>query len=79
MAILNNIELAKIRNNVAKGKGNVSWDKGDIDLASQAVEDWLVANVSALLSAIDAATSPFVFSLSDKKKIIKQRLIDKIF
>ena len=79
MAALNNNELAKIRNVVAKGQSNVGWNKGDINSASQAVEDWMIANVSDLLIAIDTATSPFVFSSGDKKKIIKQRLMDKVF
>ena len=75
MAILTPEELVEVRRECAVGI--VTWDKATINIALQAVEDWFEANRVSLASTINTATSPFVFTNAQKKKIIAYWLRQK--
>lgn len=47
MAILNSLELADLRRNIAKGEATIDWDKPKANAALQAIEDWFESNVWA--------------------------------
>jgi len=70
MAVLTQSELSEIRRGCAKNE-NPNWTSPQIDAASQAIEDFFETTGKAAISiAIDAATSPFVFSNAIKKKSV---------
>ena len=71
MATLTSEERTKIRQACAKTL-TVNYTKAQINLAVQAVEDWIMDNAAALSSAIDTATSPFTFTNPQKKKIVAE-------
>jgi len=76
MAIFTEKQKTRVRQEVARTK-RVTWVKGDIDLATQAIEDFFEANRPALVAAINTATAPFVFPNRIKKAILKQWLKEK--
>jgi hypothetical protein len=76
MAVMTSDELVEIRRECAVGE-TVTWDKATINIALQAIEDWFEANKADLVGAINTATSPFVFSNPQKKKLIAYWLKQK--
>ena len=69
MATITNLDLADLRRKYARKMANTGYGKPTINAGLQAIEDWAVANVASLFSDIDAATSPFVFTAAEKKKL----------
>ncbi len=70
MALLSQMELADLRRNVRRSAGDVSWTKPQINAAVQAIEDWFVQNRSSLVTAINTATGPFLFTGAQKKALV---------
>ena len=68
MAILINLELDELRRRVAS-ELNVDWTKPQINVALQAAEDWFETNKVSLLTSIDSATAPKVFTIGQKRRI----------
>lgn len=68
MATLTATELQLIRNGCADTQ-TVNYTKAQVNAAAQACEDFLSANAAAISTAINAATTPFVFSVAQKKAI----------
>lgn len=68
MAILSATELQAIRNGCALTQA-INYTKPQINAAAQACEDFLTTNAAAVSTAINTATSPFVFSAAQKKAI----------
>lgn len=79
MTILNPEQLTKLRQGVARDIVPVTWNKAQINAASQAVEDWFdnPARRASLRADINAATSPFTFSNAQFKKLVKHWLHDR--
>lgn len=71
MPVLTVEELRDIRNECSRTL-TVNYNKGQVALAAQAIEDFLDANAGAVSSAINTATSPFVFTAAQKKKIFAE-------
>ena len=69
MAVMTQDELVEIRRECAVSEV-VDWDKATINTALQAIEDWFEANKNAWAGAVNTATSPFVFSNPQKKKLL---------
>lgn len=76
MATLTSDELVELRRDCAKGE-TVSWDKAKINSALQAIEDWFESNRISLSNAINITTSPFVFTATQKKKLVGYWLSQK--
>lgn len=72
--ILTTGNLTEIRRRVAEGE-NPSWNKQQINLTIQTIEDWFENNKLNLLQIID--NSGFSFTNSQKKKLISYWLINK--
>lgn len=74
MAVLTSDELTAIRREVARGlqaTGTpINFTKAQVNAAIQALEDWFEANRAAASTAINNATSPFVFTNAQKKQIM---------
>lgn len=70
MAVLTTPQLSDSRQSVAKDVVAITYTKPQINAALQAIEDRFEATRSGFSSAIDTATSPFVFSAAQKKKLI---------
>lgn len=77
MAILTDLELAELRREVAKEVGTVTWDKATINAALQAIEDWYEGQRATVAGDINAATTPFVFTGLQKKKMAKHFIRQK--
>lgn len=73
MAVLSPTQLRSVRN-ACERKLVLTYTKPLVNAAAQAVEDWLVANAGSVSSAINGATSPFVFTPLQKKKIVAEVL-----
>lgn len=71
MAILTVKELAKLRQGVAKSQSVVNYNKANINSGLQAIEDWFNNNRSTVSDLIDTATSPFIFTNSQKRALSK--------
>lgn len=71
MAVLSTQELAQIRNACAATQ-TVNYTKTQINLACQAIEDFMVGQAAAISSVIDTATSPLVFTNAQKKKLFAE-------
>ena len=71
MATLTPTERAELRRDVVRGDSPIDFDKGTINAALQAVEDWFEGERATVSAAIDAATSPYVFSNARKKKLVR--------
>jgi hypothetical protein len=69
MAVLTAIELAELRRDMAKGQTEINYNKPIINSAIQAIEDWFENNKATGAQAIDTATSPYVFSSQQKKRL----------
>jgi len=69
MAIVDNEELAKIRQAVAEILGSVDYNKPVINAAIQAIEDWYESDRLVVSALIDTATDPVVLTNPQKKKI----------
>ena len=69
-------ELQNIRQGCASTLP-VNYTKTQINAAAQAVENLLTNNASAISNAIDSATSPFIFSNTQKKLIVAQVVFAK--
>ncbi len=76
MAVLDNIQKAKLRRSLAR-RELVTWNSPVIDAASQAIEDYFEAHKAEIATDIDTATSPFVFSNQQKKLLVGFWLLDK--
>jgi hypothetical protein len=70
-------ELVEIRKQVAAELATVDYDKPTINNAITAIEDWFESNKSSLISAINAASSPYTFTGAVKKKLIRYWLLQK--
>lgn len=83
MATLDTDELTRIRRGMAKlwdtMDGGINYSKTEINPGPQAVEDWWekAATKASLSADIDAATSPFVLTNAQKKKMVKFWLKEK--
>jgi hypothetical protein len=71
MAILTGDQLAELRRGIAGEAVSVNWSKSTANAATQAIEDWYEAQRASLGAQIDSATSPFVFTNSQKKSLGK--------
>lgn len=69
MATLSAGQLTECRQGISKEGVPVNYSKTQANLALQAIEDWFEANKASVSSAINAATSPFVFTTAQKKKL----------
>jgi hypothetical protein len=69
MAVLDATQRAEIRQALARLSDAIDYDKPKVNLAIQALEDWYENNKAGVSTAMNAATSPFVFSAAQKKKI----------
>ena len=74
MAIIAADEMAALRRRVAESDATINWDKGTINAALQAVEDKFELIRSDISAAIDAAAAPFVFTVQQKKKLVRATL-----
>jgi hypothetical protein len=76
MAALTKAEVGAVSEELCKTYPDVNYSKNSVFLAVQAVEDWweLTATKQQLSAAIDAATTPVVFSNNKKKKIAAEWL-----
>lgn len=72
MAILMPDELAELRRRIRRKMAGqaIDFDKATVNTALQATEDWFQANKVAISAAIDAATTPYTFSVQHKKWIV---------
>ena len=77
MAVLTASELAELRRNTSAASGTVTWDKGQINAALQAIEDDFENRRASVINAIDAATAPFAFTGAQKKQIIRHWLAQR--
>ena len=68
-----------VRNKCEKEFGTVNYSKAQINAAIQALEDWWddTQQQTTVSAEIDTATSPFVFTNAQKKKIAKFWLCNK--
>lgn len=74
MAVLTANQLTECRQGIAKEGLPVNYTKGQVNAALQAIEDWFTDGItnrpaSSLNAAINAATSPLVFTPAQKKKL----------
>lgn len=76
MATLSATELQQIRNGCAETQ-IVNYTKTQINAAAQACEDFLANNAAAVSTAINAVTSPFVFTNAQKKAIFAYVVLQK--
>lgn len=76
MAILISDELAELRRECAVGEVAI-WNKTEINVALQSIEDWFEANKANLSITINTATTPFIFTAAQKKKLIAYWLRQK--
>lgn len=70
MAILKAEELAELRRSLARAESTVDWDKPIINAALQAIENLVEGAKPSINTAINTATSPYVFSATHKKKLL---------
>ena len=74
MAVLNATQLAEGRRQVAAklaADGTpINFTKSAVNAAFQATEDWFNASTAALVTAINAATTPTVLSGAQKTAVI---------
>lgn len=77
MAILTTTEFAELRQAIARDQATVDWNKPQINAALQAIEDWFEANRAALGAAINAGTTPYVFTATQKKRLVAYWLRQK--
>lgn len=68
MATITNKQLAEMRREFCTGK-HPNFTKATLNAAFQGYEDYLQTTQMAGKAAVDAATSPYSFSVSDLKKI----------
>lgn len=68
MAILSTNELAQIRNGCELTQ-IINYTKTQINAAAQVCEDFLANNAATVSTAINNATTPFVFTAAQKKAI----------
>lgn len=77
MAVLTANELAALRRDVARDLATVNFSKVEVNAALQGVEDWFELNRASLSTAINTATTPFVFSAAQKKLLVAYWLLLK--
>jgi hypothetical protein len=77
MAQLTIPELVELRQLLAASFDTVTWNKTQINAASQAVNDWLDTQRPAIGAAIEAA-APGVFTNAQKVKIAKFTLTQRV-
>jgi hypothetical protein len=77
MAVFTQQDLQYVRSAVAATGLTVTYTKATLDAATQAVEDWFAANQASLGAAINAATSPVVLSVAQKKALVVGWLLAK--
>ena len=77
MPVLTTSRLVKMRQYCAKKVSTVNYDKPQANTALQSIEDWFEANKGSLSTAINTATSPFVFTTARKKALIASWLLEK--
>ncbi len=77
MAVLSQQDLQGVRSAVANAGLTVNYTKATLDAATQAVEDWFNANQASLSSAVNAATSPVVLTVAQKKALVVGWLLTK--
>jgi hypothetical protein len=68
MATLTAAELTELRQGSCREQ-TVDFTKATINAALQAIEDWYETNKATGSTAIDTATSPYVFSNPFKKRL----------
>ncbi len=77
MATLTAQELASLRQGIESEGVPAGVIKPTLNAAFQAIETWFENNRAGLGTAIDAATSPFVFTAAQKKALGKWWLRQK--
>jgi len=77
MAVLSANELAEVRKKIGLVEAVVDYDKNQVNLAIQAIEDWFETNRGGIVTAINAATTPFVFTAQQKRRLVKFYLLQK--
>ena len=80
MAVFTASDLQAVRNFITgggSGNATANYTKAQADAATQAIEDWFAANQVSLSNAINAATSPFTFSIAQKKLLVVGWLLTK--
>ena len=77
MAALTSEQRAELRRAVVRGESSITFTKPTIDAALQAVEDWFEGERAVVSAAIDAATTPHVFTNGQKKKMVRWFLQQK--
>ena len=83
MAVLIAAELDKLRQGAEAEKTDaITYVKADANAAFQALEDWYEGERTAVSGLIDTATSPFVFTNTEKKKMagvfLKQKFVKEL-
>jgi len=75
MAVLAKADVIKAFNNLDAEflslPVGINFHNDQLQQAFQAIEDWWEVNQASLAAAIDSATTPFVFSVAQKRKLAK--------
>lgn len=74
MAILTQIQLAKVRRKLSNGRTS-TWNKPQVNAAIQAIEDRLQASKSILNSDIESA-APGIFTVAQKRIIFANAAVN---
>ncbi len=77
MAVLTKPQTRQIGRHITRGV-TTDWSSTQADAAVQAIEDWFEANRGAISAAINAASSPKVFSAAQKKTLLLEFLLQKV-
>lgn len=76
MAVLTTQQKAKLSQHVSKLM-TCDYTKAQVYAANQAIEDWFESQRASLTTAINAATSPYVFPPAIKKAMVAHFLAEK--
>ena len=76
MAILTPTELSTLRQDFERSETPTCL-KPTLNAALQAIEDWFEVNRAGLSTTINTATSPYVFTAAQKKKLVAYWLRQK--
>lgn len=77
MAILTVDQLAQLRRECAQEQATINYEKSQINVAIQAVEDTFEAVRPTLSTNINTATAPLVLTAAQKRLLVKMWLQQK--
>lgn len=81
MAVLNREDFDELVNNLSNKLQEkleaIDFHRGHLEAAYQAVEDLIENSRTAISNAIDTATTPYVFSNQNKKRIVAYYFLRK--